>query len=149
MRIAILAASALALMPLAVLAAPNAYLQVDGVRGASSDLQHQGWIEVLSFSFGVESPRDVASGVATGRRVHSPVRIVRLVDSTSPLLMQRAASGAAPSAAVIEAPGLSGATTVYHLSDVLVTSVRANPGSRPPTETVTLSYGRIETTTRP
>jgi type VI secretion system secreted protein Hcp len=43
---------------------------------------------VLSFSFGVQSPRDVATGQASGKRQHDPIVIVREVDSASPLLLR-------------------------------------------------------------
>jgi len=48
---------------------------------------------VLAFDFGVESPRDAATGQASGKRQHSPITIVREVDSASPLLYAGLAAG--------------------------------------------------------
>ena len=43
-------------------------------------------------SFGVKSPRDAASGLATGKRQHSPVTVVTPTGKNSPLFMQAAAT---------------------------------------------------------
>ena len=41
------------------------------------------------------APRDAASGLATGRRMHKPFTITKEVDKASPLLMKACASGPA------------------------------------------------------
>jgi type VI secretion system Hcp family effector len=48
----------------------------------------EGAIEVLSFHHEVKSPRDAASGLATGRRQHQPLLIRKRIDKASPLLMK-------------------------------------------------------------
>src|SRR5262249_2558928 len=48
-------------------------------------------IEVVSFSQSVVSPRDASTGMASGKRQHSAIKITKEVDSSSPIL-QRAAS---------------------------------------------------------
>ena len=42
----------------------------------------------LSFSYEVKSPRDAATGNASGKRQHSPVRIVKAVGAASPQIFQ-------------------------------------------------------------
>ena len=49
--------------------------------------------EVLAFDFGAETPRDAATGQATGKRQRSPITVVRKTDSASPLLLQALAGG--------------------------------------------------------
>jgi type VI secretion system secreted protein Hcp len=45
-------------------------------------------IECHGFDYDVLAPRDAASGLPSGKRTHSPITIVREVDSASPLLWQ-------------------------------------------------------------
>jgi type VI secretion system secreted protein Hcp len=49
-------------------------------------------IDVLSYSEGIVSPRDAASGLPTGKRMHKPFTIVKEVDAATPLLMQACAT---------------------------------------------------------
>jgi len=44
-------------------------------------------IDVISYSEGIVSPRDAASGQATGKRMHKPFVITKEVDAATPLLM--------------------------------------------------------------
>ena len=58
----------LALLALAVCALPlfganNAYLKIDGLKGGSSP-GHEGWIELMSFGWGVSNQRPTATGAA-------------------------------------------------------------------------------------
>jgi type VI secretion system secreted protein Hcp len=64
--------------------------QLKGESTKSQSSQKSGWknTAVLSFEFGLQSPRDASSGLPTGKRTHSPITIVREVDSASPLLWQ-------------------------------------------------------------
>ena len=44
------------------------------------------WINVISFSYGVSQPHDVATGKASGKRQHQPVQIVKEWGPASPQL---------------------------------------------------------------
>jgi type VI secretion system secreted protein Hcp len=71
----------------------QAYMSFKGtkqgtIKGSSTKGNHKGGIEIQDFSFGLESPVDVHSGGASGKRQHKPVVIVREVDAASPLLYQ-------------------------------------------------------------
>jgi type VI secretion system Hcp family effector len=60
-------------------------LKVLGPHGAIG----KGSIEIYSFSFGASNPASTGgSGGASGKRTHSPITIVKEVDSASPLLLQ-------------------------------------------------------------
>lgn len=45
-------------------------------------------IEVLSYEQGVHTARDATSGMATGRRQYEPIKIVKRIDRSSPLLLK-------------------------------------------------------------
>jgi type VI secretion system secreted protein Hcp len=51
-----------------------------------------GSVVVLGFEHEIISPRDPATGQATGRRQHKPVRIVKSIDKSSPLLYRAIAT---------------------------------------------------------
>jgi len=70
----------------------SAYLQVTGersgvVKGPVTDIAKgkNGGISLLGVEHGIVSPRDAASGLATGKRLHHPIVVTKAVDRTSPL----------------------------------------------------------------
>ncbi len=69
----------------------NAYLSLSGVvhgdvKGSVTQKGREGKILVIAADHEVLSPRDAATGQATGRRMHKPFRIVKLVDKATPVL---------------------------------------------------------------
>jgi len=71
----------------------NAFLKLiasnlGDIKGGTLQKGREGWIEVIAFSHEVLSPRDPATGQATGRRQHKPLTITKELDKSSPLLMQ-------------------------------------------------------------
>ena len=44
----------------------DVYLQIDGIKGESADITHQGWIEVTSAHWGVTQPRSATASTAGG-----------------------------------------------------------------------------------
>ena len=50
------------------------------------------WIPVLSFSYELTSPRDAATGQASGKRQHKPVHIIKEWGAASPQLLSALAS---------------------------------------------------------
>ncbi len=70
----------------------NAWLTLTGetqgaIKGSGDVDPHIEEIEVYGWSHEVVSPRDVASGLPTGKRQHKPLNIVKAIDKSSPLLM--------------------------------------------------------------
>jgi hypothetical protein len=45
--------------------------------------------EKISFTYDVKSPRDVATGQASGKRTHKPIKIIKEWDATSPQLSKQ------------------------------------------------------------
>src|SRR5207237_380983 len=69
------------------------YLTVKGqksgnVQVGSQAKGHEGSSEVLGFAYGVSSPRDAATGQASGKRIHKPLIITKELDKSSPILFQ-------------------------------------------------------------
>jgi len=56
------------------------------IKGGVTQAGRKDWIECHAYEHKVTSPRDAASGLPTGKRTHSPVKIVKTFDKSSPLL---------------------------------------------------------------
>jgi type VI secretion system secreted protein Hcp len=69
----------------------NAYLKLKGqkqgdIRGSVTQKGREGKIAVIAVSHEILSPRDAASGLPTGKRMHKPFVITKELDQSSPLL---------------------------------------------------------------
>lgn len=89
--------------------------------------------------------RDVATGQASGKRMHKPFVMMREIDKTSPLLMKACASGEHFSGAEVELVENS-RTVRYKMSDVIISSVSKASGGNRPMESVSFTYQKIEMT---
>lgn len=69
----------------------NAYLKLKGqksgqIKGSVIQKGRENMIEVNAYSHEIVSPRDAASGLPTGRRMHKPFVITKELDKSSPIL---------------------------------------------------------------
>lgn len=69
----------------------NAYLSIKGqkqgeCKGSVTQKGREGKIMVIAVNHEVVSPRDAASGLPTGKRMHKPFVITKEIDKSSPLL---------------------------------------------------------------
>jgi type VI secretion system secreted protein Hcp len=69
----------------------NAYLKLKGqtqgdIKGSVTQKGREGTIMVIAANHEVVSPRDPASGLPTGKRMHKPFVITKELDKSSPLL---------------------------------------------------------------
>jgi type VI secretion system secreted protein Hcp len=69
----------------------NAYLKLKGqkqgdINGSVTQKGREKMIMVIAVSHEIVSPRDAASGQATGKRVHKPFVITKEIDKSTPLL---------------------------------------------------------------
>ncbi|MES2159876.1 MAG: type VI secretion system tube protein Hcp [Pseudomonadota bacterium] len=75
----------------------DVYLQIDGIKGESTDSAHPGWIELTSAQWGVKQPKSATASTAGGhtaeRCEHQSIAITKLVDLSSPILMQTCSAG--------------------------------------------------------
>ncbi len=110
------------------------YLKIDTVEGESEDAAHQGWIDVLSFSWGVSQPAfkmaiGVGAGTGSARAAFKPLTIIKQVDKASPLLFRQSANGRRiPSATLevvlrLEGDRAGHVLYAYKFEEILVTSV--------------------------
>jgi type VI secretion system secreted protein Hcp len=72
----------------------------------------QAGIAGLRYSYILKSPRDVASGQATGKRQHAPVVFTKSVGLSSPQIFQALATNEALKSVVVNLPGSVSATGV-------------------------------------
>jgi type VI secretion system secreted protein Hcp len=69
----------------------NAYLTMKGqkageVKGSVTQKGRADSIMVVAYSHEIVSPRDAASGLPTGKRMHKPLSITKEIDKASPIL---------------------------------------------------------------
>ena len=135
----------------------DAFLNVDGVPGESTDDAHADWIEVLSYSTGVSQATSGSAssggGASSERADFQDFSIVKTLDKASPKLAVACADGTHISEVVLElcrAGGDKVKYMEYKLSDCIVSSVRpggsSQGGEALPLEEVSFNYGKIEWT---
>lgn len=75
----------------------DAYMQIEGIKGESTDSGHKDWIEVSNVAWSVFQPRadaiSTAGGLTTGRAELSNLCFKKLADLSSPVLQQHCAMG--------------------------------------------------------
>jgi len=95
--VATIASVALLVSTTTAYAAQMGYMKIKGqksgeVKGSNTQKGHEGTIGVIASSHEIVSPRDAASGLATGKRMHKPFFITKEVDKSSPLLYKMIAT---------------------------------------------------------
>ena len=134
----------------------DAYLQIEGIKGESTDDKHKDWIEVMHVDWSVSQPRassvSTAGGHTNGRADLSEVSFTKLADLASPVLFQHCAMGKTIPKAVFEfyrADG-DGKPICYfklQLENVMISNVHPNSGDGGIlTETVHFAYAKIKST---
>ena len=69
------------------------YMQIEGLKGESTDSEHKDWIELLSFNHAIKQPASASPiGGTTGRCQHSDYTITKRVDLASPQLYEMCSS---------------------------------------------------------
>ena len=118
-------------------AAVDSYLQIAGVKGASTEDKHKDWIVVKTFSWGTGKATTMASagsGGGTGKVALHDFTIMKLADSASPKLAQFASTGQHIPKIVLDMGGRS-----YIFEDATITSVK-RVGQE---EMITIAYARV------
>jgi len=132
----------------------DAYVKFEGIEGESTDAGHENWIEILSYSHGMQQDATIASsgGMHTGGRVsHSDITLVKTLDGSTPNLQLACCQGKSIPTVEIEFCRAGGDTRPVpflkiSLTDAVLTSVsaQATGGSDFPTEEVTLTYKTVQ-----
>ncbi len=75
----------------------DVYLQIEGIKGESTDSSHKDWIECKSVAWEVLQPKSATSSTGGGhtaeRCEHKEIVINKLADLATPLLLQNCSSG--------------------------------------------------------
>jgi type VI secretion system secreted protein Hcp len=130
------------------------YMQIDGLKGESTDSEHKDWIELLSFSHSIAQPASAtatsAGGGTTARCQHSDYSISKYVDLASPKLYELCSSGKHIKSVKIEMMRASGDKRVKYmvveLGEVVISHVAPGGGGDFPSESVGFNYGTIKWT---
>lgn len=73
------------------------YLQLDGIKGESTDEGHKEWIEVSQVAFGVMQPRSATASTGGGHTAEraeiTDIDFYKVADLASPVLFQTCAQG--------------------------------------------------------
>ncbi|MHC4213635.1 MAG: Hcp family type VI secretion system effector [Planctomycetota bacterium] len=131
--------------------AVDCFLQIDGIKGESTDEKHKEWIEILSFNHGVSqmaSGDRSTGGAATGGRCdHQDFSIVKSIDkATTPLNLTCCQGKHIPKITLelCRATEKKELYMEYKFEDVIISSVSIGGGGGGlPTESVTFNYGKI------
>lgn len=136
----------------------DAFLKIATIPGESTDSKHTDWIEVLSFSWGVNqghggAARSTGGAGAGGRAEHQDFRITKYLDKASPKLFLSCSNGehiSEVTLALHRATGDKQKYMEYKMSDVLVSSLTPAGSSKSadeiPLEEISFNYGKIELT---
>lgn len=132
----------------------DAFMQIQGIKGDSTDSAHAEWIEIQAFNHSVRQ----ATGGATsaqgthsgGRADHNDFSIVKRLDSASPALFLHCCSAKPIPEIVIEMCRAMGEKTVfmkYTMKDSIVSGVRPSGSTEGedliPLEEVSFRYAEI------
>ncbi|MCI0497505.1 MAG: type VI secretion system tube protein Hcp [Thermoplasmata archaeon] len=71
----------------------TSFMHVEGISGGSTDLDHDGWIDLASIEWGIEEYIEEATGMPTGLLVASDVEVIAWSDGSTPTLAMLIASG--------------------------------------------------------
>lgn len=145
------------LVPAAAPAAVDMFLQVDGIKGESSDFKFKDAIDIQSFSWEVSNSRQQGPGgegsARRGAATFSDLQVTKRVDAASPVLLLRAASGQTiPNVKLILVKSGQEQQQFLRicLTDSQVTSLsQSGSGGEVPSESVSFSYRTIVETYLP
>jgi type VI secretion system secreted protein Hcp len=132
----------------------DCFLKIDGVDGESTDSKHAKWIEVLSFSHGMNQPVSAvqsSAGGGTSARVNmQDFNITKYVDLSSPKLTEACCTGKHFGNVTLELCRAGGEKLKYleiKLDKAIVSSVSVGgaKGSDDdvPVEQVSFNFGKI------
>jgi len=127
------------------------YVQMDGIEGDATQEQHKKWLTIESMHWGVGRHVKAGAGRAGNREASEPsvseVTITKHADGSSPKIFGEACTGKKGKTVKIDfvTTGNPGDTYMqYILSDTLVSSYSISSGGDRPSESIGLSFSKIE-----
>src|SRR5262249_1758628 len=129
------------------------------ILGSVTQKGREGSIEVVSFLHDIVAPRDPASGRPTGKRMHKPFNLTKLVDRSSPILHDVLTNNENLTSVTLKlfrpnATGVERHAFTVHLANATIASIQLKMGTArypklsklPELEEVAFAYQRIEWT---
>jgi type VI secretion system secreted protein Hcp len=107
----------------------DAFLNLDKVKGESQKANHDGQIDIQSFSWGCHNSSSVGTGtgVSVGKVRVSDFSITKTTDKSSPLLLQKCCDGSVIATGVVtlqrQVQGDATPYLVYNFTNLYVTSI--------------------------
>ena len=132
----------------------------EAVEGESTQttLDRENTIECFSFEYGVQSASEAFSGAPSGDRNYEPIRIVKRIDKSTPLLWKALCQNESIEAAFkFFRPNPTGDGTIEHFYTVEITGARvaavdlSSPdamigSNEPPTEAISFVFNNLTQT---
>lgn len=132
----------------------DAYLQIDGIKGESTDERQKDWIEVSKVQYSIFQPRaevvSTGGGHTSGRADLFPITFKKLADISSPVLLQTCAAGKTIPKATFEflrADGNGNPVPYFRidLENLLISSITPDSGDGGIiTERVQLAFSKVQ-----
>lgn len=132
--------------------ASDLYLQIDGIKGESTDLAHLGWIEVDAVSWAVTQPKSATASTGGGHTAErcemTEITFTKAADLASPMLLQMCAGGKTIQKAKFEFMRADGPNAIKYyeieLENVLIAHVAPSVGAGVlVSESVGLKFSRV------
>jgi type VI secretion system secreted protein Hcp len=126
------------------------YLRLKGaksgeIKGGVTAKGFENRIEVISVSHEIISPRDAASGQATGKRQHKPFTITKRIDKASPLLNQALVNNENISEFKLQVTNGAKAEYEITLRNASISSIKlVTDENGKTTEVISFTYQKIE-----
>ena len=142
-----LGACVLVLTVVAVARADSVFLKLGDITGEATAAGHEGEIDVLSWSWGASNPTTTGarSGLSAGRVAITELTVMKMFDRSSPKLFELVTKGThAPAAVLIVRREKDGYEYLkITLNDVRVSALQFSAANERPTESVSLSFGKV------
>lgn len=135
----------------------DAFMQLEGIKGESTDDKHKEWLEIQDYGFGASQDRSgsasSAGNLSSARVSIQDFTFSHNLDLASPKLFEYCCTGQVIPKVTVTLNRSGGEKTKYmeyKLTDVLVSSISrggsSQSGEDVPTECVTLAFGKLEMT---
>ena len=127
------------------------YMDFDGIKGEATQEDHKQWIDVMSLQWGAGRAISTTAGSAANREASEPhlsdVIITKTFDASSTDLFVNSCTGNEGKTVKIELTTTgspSNTYCVYTLTNALISSYSVSSGGDRPTESVGISFTKLE-----
>lgn len=127
------------------------YMKYDGIDGEVTEGEHEKWIELNSFQFGVGRGMSSPTGNAANREASqasvSEVVITKLMDESSSKLFTESVVGETGKTVKLDFVATGNPSTTfaaYTLENTLVSGYSLSSGGDRPSESITLNFTKVE-----